>query len=104
MPETDEETREETGEEPERGDSGRFAEVRATAEDEAARLQEGSTVPMLGARVPVRVLVAIAVFVVVFMLVWAAFWGLAGGLGLALGWIPAAVVGAFAIAVFNRLA
>jgi len=87
---------------PEETESTRFAEARSIAEEETARLQAGSTVPMLGARMPVRTLVALAVFLVAFMVVWVAFWGLAGGLGLALGWIPAAVVGAFAIAVVNR--
>jgi multisubunit Na+/H+ antiporter MnhB subunit len=103
MPETDEETSEETDREPEQDESGLLAEVRTTAEDEATRLQAGSSVPLLGARMPVRVLVALAVFVTVFTIVWAAVWGLAGGLGLALGWIPAAAGGLFAIALAGRL-
>jgi hypothetical protein len=83
---------------------GRLDELRSTADAEVERLQRGRTISMLGAEVPVRVLIALGVFLVVFMVVWTGMWALGGGLGLALGWIPAAVIGAFAIRLTGQRA
>ncbi len=81
---------------------GRLDHLQAAAKAETERLQEGRAVSLLGNPVPVRVLIALGIFLVVFMIVWTALWALGGGLGLALGWIPAAVVGAFAIRLTNQ--
>ena len=88
--------------EPDGEDDGRLSEARALAESQADRLQEGRTVSLFGAAVPVRVLIALGVFVLVFMLVWTALWGLAGGIGLALGWIPATLAGMLAVGLVGR--
>lgn len=80
----------------------RFAQLRASAESETSRLNRGPTVSFFGAAVPARVLVALGVFVLVFTLVLMALWGLLGGIGLALGWIPSAVVALLAIKLIGR--
>jgi hypothetical protein len=89
-------------EEPRDEEPGRLDELQTAADAETQRLQQGRTVSLLGNPVPVRVLIALGIFLVVFMIVWTALWALGGGLGLALGWIPAAIVGAFAIRVTNH--
>jgi hypothetical protein len=81
---------------------GRIDEFKAVAGTETERLQQGRTVSLLGNPVPVRVLIALGIFLVVFMLVWTALWALGGGLGLGIGWIPAAILGAFAIRLVSR--
>ena len=83
-------------------DPNPLAKLRASAESETSRLQRGPTVSILGASLPARVLMALGVFVLVFMLVLMALWGLLGGIGLALGWIPAAVVALLAIQLVGR--
>ena len=102
--ERDDNTEDERSDEEESRDDepGRVDGLQAAAEAETDRLQRGRTVSLLGNQVPARVLIALGIFVVVFMIVWAALWALGGGLALALGWIPAAVVGAFAIRVTNQ--
>jgi hypothetical protein len=69
---------------------------------EVSTFQQGPGPRLFGGVLPVRALIAIALFVVVFVAVWMAFWALAGGLGLALGWIPAALVGALAVVIAGR--
>ena len=102
MEATDEERDPPRDEEPDDDDSDRPSALQQAADDEAQRLQRGSTVSMLGAEVPTRVLGALGIFLLVFMLVYAALWALGGGLGLALGWIPAAAAGLVAIRLAGR--
>ena len=83
-------------------ESGRFGALQEAADDEAQRLQRGSSVSLLGAEVPVRVLAALGIFLLVFTVVYALLWALGGGLGLALGWIPAAAAGVVAIRLAGR--
>ncbi len=97
-----EEEEQEDHEEQEDRDDGRLAELRAMADAEADSLQRGRTVSLLGASVPLRTLIAIAIFIVVFMLAWTALWALLGTIGLALGWIPAALLGVLAIRLAPR--
>lgn len=88
--------------EPDADDGDPLVKLRTSAATETSRLQRGQTVSLFGASLPVRVLAALGIFVLVFMLVWIALWGLLGGIGLALGWIPAAVVALLAIKLIGR--
>lgn len=70
------------------------------AADAVEPLQEGGTVSLGFADIPVRTLVAIALFVVVFTVVWMLLWTALGGLGLALGPLAAAVAAGFAVKLY----
>ena len=76
--------------------------ARAVAEEEAARLQGGSQIAFFGGTLPVRGLVAMGLFLVIFMIAWVGLWAALGGLGLALGWIPAALVAVAAVVLIGR--
>ena len=67
------------------------------AEGEASRVLGCRTISLFGSPLPVRAVVAVALFAVVFVLVWLAAWALLGGIGIALGWIPAAILAWLAV-------
>ena len=75
---------------------------RALAEEEASRLQGGPQLSFFGGTLPVRGLAAMGVFLTVFMLAWVGLWAALGGLGLALGWIPAALVAIAGVVLIGR--
>ena len=74
----------------------RDEDVPQRAERELRPLQGGRRIRFLGEELPVRAIAAIGVFVFAFMVVWLLLWAVLGGIGLGLGWIPAALAGAWA--------
>ncbi|MFL5870825.1 MAG: hypothetical protein ACJ75R_07065 [Solirubrobacterales bacterium] len=82
----------------------RLGNVMEPVERETRVFQRGPGLALFGGVVPVRTMIALGVFVFAFVVVWMAFWAIAGGLGLALGWIPAALVGVLAVLLLGRWA